>query len=182
MPVFYISTCVDARLERADPEELKEAMAEGVKFRYLSAPTEMLGEAGKVTDIKLEIMERGKPDEKGRRKPVGTGKFETLPIDSVIAAVGQTVDWGGLDTGKLEKSAKGTALADALTYQTAEPDIFVGGDVYTGPKFAIDAIAAGKEAAISLHRYVHPGQTLTMGRDRRVYSALNPVFICKALT
>ena len=157
----------------ADPEEAKEAMAEGVKFRYLSAPTEILGEAGKVTDIKLEIMELGEPDEKGRRKPVGTGKFETLPIDSVIAAVGQTVDWGGLDTGKLEKSAKGTALADALTYQTAEPDIFVGGDVYTGPKFAIDAIAAGKEAAISLHRYVHPGQTLTMGRDRRVYSALN---------
>ena len=157
----------------ADPEEVKEAMAEGVKFRYLSAPTEILGEAGKVTDIKLEIMELGEPDEKGRRKPVGTGKFETLPIDSVIAAVGQTVDWGGLDTGKLEKSAKGTALADALTYQTAEPDIFVGGDVYTGPKFAIDAIAAGKEAAISLHRYVHPGQTLTMGRDRRVYSALN---------
>lgn len=157
----------------ADPEEVKEAMAEGVKFRYLSAPTEILGEAGKVTDIKLEIMKLGEPDEKGRRKPVGTGKFETLPIDSVIAAVGQTVDWGGLDTGKLEKSAKGTALADALTYQTAEPDIFVGGDVYTGPKFAIDAIAAGKEAAISLHRYVHPGQTLTMGRDRRVYSALN---------
>lgn len=157
----------------ADPEEVKEAMAEGVKFRYLSAPTEILGEAGKVTDIKLEIMELGEPDEKGRRKPVGTGKFETLPIDSVIAAVGQTVDWGGLDTGKLEKSAKGTALTDALTYQTAEPDIFVGGDVYTGPKFAIDAIAAGKEAAISLHRYVHPGQTLTMGRDRRVYSALN---------
>ena len=157
----------------ADPEEVKEAMAEGVKFRYLSAPTEILGEAGKVTGIKLEIMELGEADEKGRRKPVGTGKFETLPIDSVIAAVGQTVDWGGLDTGKLEKSAKGTALADALTYQTAEPDIFVGGDVYTGPKFAIDAIAAGKEAAISLHRYVHPGQTLTMGRDRRVYSALN---------
>ena len=157
----------------ADPEEVKEAMAEGVQFRYLSAPTEILGEAGKVTDIKLEIMKLGEPDEKGRRKPVGTGKFETLPIDSVIAAVGQTVDWGGLDTGKLEKSAKGTALADALTYQTAEPDIFVGGDVYTGPKFAIDAIAAGKEAAISLHRYVHPGQTLTMGRDRRVYSALN---------
>ncbi len=157
----------------ADPEEVKEAMAEGVKFRYLSAPTEILGEAGKVTGIKLEIMELGEADEKGRRKPVGTGKFETLPIDSVIAAVGQTVDWGGLDTGKLEKSAKGTALADALTYQTAESDIFVGGDVYTGPKFAIDAIAAGKEAAISLHRYVHPGQTLTMGRDRRVYSALN---------
>ena len=68
---------------------------------------------------------------------------------------------------------KGTAEADSLTYQTAEPDIFVGGDAYTGPSFAINAIAAGKEAAISLHRYVHQGQTLTMGRDRRVYRALD---------
>ena len=93
MPVFYISTCVDARLERADPEEVKEAMAEGVKFRYLSAPTEILGEAGKVTDIKLEIMERGKPDEKGRRKPVGTGKFETLPIDTVMSTPGRHSPW-----------------------------------------------------------------------------------------
>ena len=63
--------------------------------------------------------------------------------------------------------------SDELTYQTAEPDIFVGGDVYTGPSFAINAIAAGKEAAISLHRAVHPGQTLTFGRDRRNYRALD---------
>ena len=115
----------------------------------------------------------GEPDEKGRRKPVGTGEFETLAVDSVIGAIGQTVDWGTLDTGALTTTKKGTAEADALTYQTAQPDIFVGGDCYTGPKFAIDAIAAGKEAAISLHRYVHPGQTLTAGRDRRVYKALD---------
>ena len=108
----------------------------------------------------------GEPDEKGRRKPVGTGEFETLAVDSVIGAIGQTVDWGTLDVGALTTTKKGTAEADALTYQTAQPDIFVGGDCYTGPKFAIDAIAAGKEAAISLHRYVHPGQTLTAGRDR----------------
>ena len=118
-------------------------------------------------------MELGEPDEKGRRKPVGTGKFETIKVDSVIAAIGQVVDWGTLDVGALETTKKGTAVADALTYQTAQPDIFVGGDCFTGPKFAIDAIAAGKEAAISLHRYVHPGQTLTMGRDRRVYKSLD---------
>ena len=157
----------------ADPEEVKEAMAEGVKFRFLNAPAEIIGENGRVKELMVEIMELGEPDEKGRRKPVGTGRFEFIKLDSVISAVGQTVDWGKLDVGELRITKKGTAEADALTYQTAQPDIFVGGDVFTGPKFAIDAIAAGKEAAISLHRFVHPGQTLTMGRDRRVYRALD---------
>ena len=157
----------------ADPEEVKEAMEEGVRFRFLTAPVEILGANGKVTGIRVERMALGEPDEKGRRKPVGTGEFETIALDSVIGAIGQTVDWGTLDTGALTTTKKGTAEADALTYQTAQPDIFVGGDCYTGPKFAIDAIAAGKEAAISLHRYVHPGQTLTAGRDRRVYRSLD---------
>ena len=154
----------------ADPEEVREAMEEGVKFRFLSAPVEIIGTDGRVSAIKIEI---GEPDERGRRKPVGTGEFEIVEIDSVIGAVGQTVDWGTLDVGALKTTKKNTAEADSLTYQTAQPDIFVGGDCYTGPKFAIDAIAAGKEAAISLHRYVHPGQTLTAGRDRREYRALD---------
>ena len=157
----------------ADPEEVREAIEEGVKFRYLSAPVEVEGKDGKVAALKVEIMELGEPDEKGRRKPVGTGKFETIKVDSVIGAIGQTVDWGTLDVGELKTTKKGTAVADELTYQTAQSDIFAGGDVVTGPKFAIDAIAAGKEAAISLHRFVHPGQTLTMGRDRRFYTALD---------
>jgi len=157
----------------ADPEEVREAMEEGVKFRFLSAPVEIIGTDGRVSAIKIEKMELGEPDERGRRKPVGTGEFEIVEIDSVIGAVGQTVDWGTLDVGALKTTKKNTAEADSLTYQTAQPDIFVGGDCYTGPKFAIDAIAAGKEAAISLHRYVHPGQTLTAGRDRREYSALD---------
>ena len=157
----------------ADPEEVREAMEEGVKFRFLSAPVEIIGTDGRVSAIKIEKMELGEPDERGRRKPVGTGDFEIVEIDSVIGAVGQTVDWGTLDVGALKTTKKDTAEADSLTYQTAQPDIFVGGDCYTGPKFAIDAIAAGKEAAISLHRYVHPGQTLTAGRDRREYRALD---------
>ena len=157
----------------ADPEEVKEAMEEGVKFRFLNAPVEIIGRDGKVSALKVEAMELGEPDEKGRRSPIGTGKFETIELDSVIGAIGQTVDWGGLDVGRLVTTKKGTAEADALTYQTAQPDIFVGGDCYTGPSFAINAIAAGKEAAISLHRYVHPGQTLTAGRDRREYRALD---------
>ena len=157
----------------ADPDEVREAAAEGVEFRYLSAPAEIVGEDGKVTALKVELMELGEPDASGRRKPVGTGKFETIAADSIIPAVGQVIDWGSLDAGALQTTDQGTAVADGLTYQTAQRDIFVGGDCYTGPKFAIDAIAAGKEAAISLHRYVHPGQTLTMGRDRREYHALD---------
>ncbi len=157
----------------ADPEEVREAMEEGVKFRFLSAPVEIIGTDGRVSAIKIEKMALGEPDERGRRKPVGNGEFEIVEIDSVIGAVGQTVDWGTLDVGALKTTKKNTAEADSLTYQTAQPDIFVGGDCYTGPKFAIDAIAAGKEAAISLHRYVHPGQTLTAGRDRREYRALD---------
>ena len=157
----------------ADPEEVREAMEEGVKFRFLSAPVEIIGADGRVSAIKIEKMALGEPDERGRRKPVGTGELEIVEIDSVIGAVGQTVDWGTLDVGALKTTKKNTAEADSLTYQTAQPDIFVGGDCYTGPKFAIDAIAAGKEAAISLHRYVHPGQTLTAGRDRREYRALD---------
>ena len=148
-------------------------MEEGVKFRFLAAPVEIEGADGRVKALRVELMELGEADEKGRRAPVGTGRFETIELDSVIAAVGQTIDWGALDVGALTTTKRGTAEADALTYQTAQPDIFVGGDCYTGPKFAIDAIAAGKEAAESLHRYVHPGQTLTAGRDRRVYRALD---------
>ena len=157
----------------ADPEEVREAMEEGVRFRFLTAPVEILGADGKVTGIRVERMALGEPDEKGRRKPVGTGEFETIALDSVIGAIGQTVDWGTLDTGALTTTKKGTAEADALTYQTAQPDIFVGGDCYTGPKFAIDAIAAGREGAISLHRYVQPGQSLTLARNPRDFYELD---------
>lgn len=152
----------------ADKDEVAEAEAEGVKFLYLNAPVEVIGENGKVCGLKVEIMELGEPDEKGRRKPVGTGKFEVLDVDTVLGAIGQTADWGKLlDGSKVQLSKKGYAEADSWTYQTAEPDIFVGGDIYTGPKFVIDAIAAGKEGADSLHRFVHEGHSLTLGRVRR---------------
>ena len=102
----------------ADPEEVAEAMEEGVQFRYLNAPAEVVGTKGKVTGLKVEIMELGEPDEKGRRKPVGTGKFETIPVDSVISSIGQVVDWGSLDVGALKTNPKGIALADEKTRQT----------------------------------------------------------------
>ena len=157
----------------ADKEEIAEAKAEGVKFCFLNAPVEVLGEEGKVTGLKVELMELGEPDEKGRRKPVGTGKFETIEVNSVLSAIGQVIDWGKLDVGALETGKKGNAIADSVTYQTAQDDIFVGGDVYTGPKFAIDAIAAGREGAESLHRFVQDGQSLTRGRNLREFFELD---------
>ncbi len=157
----------------ADKEEVAEAKAEGVKFCFLNAPVEVLGADGKVTGLKVELMELGEPDEKGRRKPVGTGKYEVIEVNSVLSAIGQVIDWGKLDVGALETGKKGNAVADAVTYQTAQDDIFVGGDVYTGPKFAIDAIAAGREGAESLHRFVNDGQSLTRGRNLREFYELD---------
>ena len=157
----------------ADKMEVAEAKEEGIKFLFLNAPAEIIGVDGKVKALKVEVMELGEPDEKGRRKPVGTGKFETIEVSAVIGAIGQKVDLGGIAPEGMTFNKNGTIIADAVTLQTSQPDVFVGGDVYTGPKFAIDAIAAGREAAISLHRYVHPGQSLTLARNRRDFIELD---------
>ena len=157
----------------ADKEEVAEAMAEGVKFRFLNAPAEILGENGRVKALKVEIMELGEADEKGRRKPVGTGRFEEIEVSAVIGAIGQKIVLGGIDAEGMVMNLNGTIAADPVTLQTAQPDIFVGGDVYTGPKFAIDAIAAGREGAVSLHRFVHEGQSLTIARNRRHFIELD---------
>ena len=154
----------------AAEDEVAEAKAEGVKFMFLAAPAEILGK-GKAEQLKLELMEFGEADAKGRRKPVGTGKFETIPATAVISAIGQKIDLSGIADFKTEKN--GTVIVTMPSYQTSIPDVFAGGDVVTGPKFAIDAIAAGKEASISIHRYVHPGQTQNLGRDNRDYKALD---------
>ena len=153
----------------ADRDELEEAREEGVAFRFLEAPAELLGE-GVVTALKLEKMELGEPDARGRRSVKGTGEFETVPVSAVLTATGQVVDLGGLG---LPAGKRGTVEVDPVTCQTAVPDVFAGGDAVTGPQFVIDAIAAGKEAAVSIHRYVHAGQTLTLGRDRRDYRAFD---------
>lgn len=154
----------------AAEDEVAEAKAEGVKFMFLAAPAEVLGE-GKAEQLKLELMELGEADANGRRKPVGTGKFKTIPATAVISAIGQKIDLSGIADFKTEKN--GTVIVTMPSYQTSIPDVFAGGDVVTGPKFAIDAIAAGKEASISIHRYVHPGQTQNLGRDNRDYKALD---------
>ncbi len=157
----------------AADDEITEAEEEGVRFLFLAAPVEISGNS-KVGELKLERMELGEPDARGRRKPVGTGKFETIKVSAVISAIGQRIDMSGIDKGTgLQFAKNGAVIADPVTYQTAEADVFAGGDVVTGPKFAIDAIAAGKEGAVSIHRFVHKGQTLTLGRDRRDYKALD---------
>ena len=157
----------------ADKAEVAEAREEGVQFRFLCAPVEVVGDGEKVTGLKVELMELGEPDEKGRRKPVGTGKFEVIEVDSVIGAIGQKVDLGSIAPEAMTFNKNGTIIADPVTLQTAQPDVFVGGDALTGPKFAIDAIAAGREGAESLHRYVHEGQSLTIARNRRQFIELN---------
>jgi len=156
----------------AAADEVEEAREEGIEFMLLHAPKEILGKDGKACALTTEVMELGEPDEKGRRKPVGTGKIETIEVDTVIGAIGQKADWSDLDTGKMAFTEKGLAKANGFTYQTDEPDIFVGGDAYTGPKFAIDAIAAGKQAAISINRFVW-GSNLETGRNRREYIGLD---------
>lgn len=148
----------------AADDEIAEASEEGVSFRFLASPAEILGD-GKAETLKIELMElRG-------GKPAGTGVYETMNVSAVISAVGQEIELNGIsvDTG-----AKGTVTVSLPSFQTSEADVFAGGDVVTGPKFAIDAIAAGKEGAISIHRYVHPGQSQVIGRDHRDYKAMNP--------
>ena len=166
---------------KADPEEIEDALNEGVKLRLLSSPVEIIGEDGRVKALKLEKMTLGAVDASGRRAAVPAGEFETIEVDNVIGAVGQLIDWGGIDKGSMELDKKGCVKVDELSYQTGEPDVFAGGDVVTGPAFVIHAIAAGKEGAISIHRYVHPGQTQNLGRDRRVFSSLDKTKAALAL-
>ena len=163
----------------ARKEEYEHAKEEGINFHLLCNPIEILADDnGWVRGLKCIRMELGEPDEKGRRKPVGTGEFETLAVSAVISAIGQQIDLCGIDAGsKLQLGKRGTVLVDPATYQTAEPDVFAGGDLVTGPKFAIDAIAAGKEAAVSIHRFVHPGQSQLIGRDHRDYKSLDPATV-----
>ncbi|HIR86335.1 MAG TPA: FAD-dependent oxidoreductase [Candidatus Limivicinus faecipullorum] len=157
----------------ADEEELAEAMEEGVQFRFLTNIVEIIGSEGKVSAVKVELMELGEAGPDGRRKPIGTGKFETIAVDSVIGAVGQLVDLGGIAPEAMSFTKKGTVVVDEVTAQTAQKDIFAGGDFVTGPKFAIDAIAAGRVGAESIHRFVQPGQDLRIHRNLRKFVQLD---------
>lgn len=178
------SRCVDAKISMfcleqrenmpASKEEIAEALEEGIELNCGWGPKEVLEENGKVTGVVFKKCTRVL-DAQGRFSPeYDEEQTITVPCKHVIFSVGQAIEWGNmLDNLDLKRRPNGGALADKLTYQTSEPDIFVGGDVYTGPKFAIDAIAAGREGAISLHRYVHENCTLTIGRNRRDFVELD---------
>lgn len=158
----------------ASREEIKEAIEEGIALHCGWGPKEILEENGQVCGVIFKKCVHVF-DEQGRFSPVYEEENTmTIPCRHVIFSVGQAVQWGDLsDQLHVELRPNGTAFANKLTYQTSEPDIFVGGDVYTGPSFAIDAIAAGREGAISLHRYVHEHCTLTIGRNRRDFIELD---------
>ena len=167
--------CLEKRNEMpALEEEIAEAEEEGVKVVNSVGPKRIIEKKGKAAGVEF-VKCVSVFDADGKFAPVyDENVVSEADADCVLVAVGQSIVWGDLLKGsKVELNRNNTAKADGFTYQTAEPDVFVGGDVYTGPKFAIDAIAAGKQGAISLHRFVQPGQSLVIGRDRREYTALD---------
>ncbi|WP_434084506.1 4Fe-4S binding protein [Lacrimispora xylanisolvens] len=156
------------------PEEIEEAKEDSVSFHNGWGPKRILTEDGKVTGV--EFKRCTSVFDADHRFAPKYDENDTIIVkaDSVLLSVGQSIEWGGLLSGsRVELGRGGNAYADSLTLQTAEPDVFVGGDCFTGPKFAIHAIASGKEGAISIHRYVQPGQSLVFGRDRREYHAFD---------
>ncbi|MCR5053827.1 MAG: FAD-dependent oxidoreductase [Lachnospiraceae bacterium] len=174
-PKVYQYSLEDGDERPAAKDEIEEAEEDGVIFGGGWGPKEILkDEFGKVRGIVFKKCIQVK-DADGRFNPQ-YDENDTVEIacKHVVLAVGQSIVWGDLLKGsKVELGRGNGAVADPKTYQTAEPDIFVGGDVYTGPKFVIDAIAAGKEAAISIHRFVQPHSSLTIGRNPNHYIELN---------
>lgn len=168
--------CLESRETMpASDEEIQETLEEEIKINNGWGPKEVIKDSsGKVQSVVFKKC-TATLDEEGKFNPqYDEDELITVDCAQVIFAIGQGIEWGSLlDGSKVEFWHGNYPVADALTYQTAEPDIFVGGDVYTGPQFVIDAIEAGKNAAVSLHRYVHPGTSMTIGRNRRDFHELN---------
>lgn len=166
--------CLEGENEMpASDEEVAEAKEEGIEVNCGWGPKKILTENGEVTGIVLKRCTSVKNAE-GRFAPeYDENDTITVECKHVFLSIGQSTVWGGLtkDSGIEVDGVR--IKADPLTYQTTAPDIFVGGDVYTGPKFAIDAIAAGREGAISIHRFVQPHSSLTIGRNRRDFKELD---------
>ena len=167
--------CLESRQEMpAAKDEIAEVEEEGITIMNGWGPKEVLSENGKVTAIVFKKCVRVF-DEKHRFAPVyNENETITIPCGNILMAIGQSADWGDLLEGtNVQLRGNGTVIANPTTYQTSEPDIFVGGDIYHGAKFAIDAIADGKEGMVSINRFVHPGQSLTIGRDLREFIELD---------
>lgn len=158
----------------AAKDEIAEAKEEGIVIKNCWGPKEILAENGVVKGIVLKQCTQVY-DKSGRFSPLyDENETKTVACDHVILSVGQAAVWGDLLKGtKAEVRGNGTIVADPVTLQTGEPDIFAGGDIQHGARFAIDAIADGREGYVSIHRYVHPGQGLTIGRDLRTFNELD---------
>ena len=158
----------------ASKDEVEEALEDGVKLENGWGPKEVIAENGHVKAVVFKRCTRVY-DENHRFAPeYDENDTVTVPCDNLLLSIGQSVIWGDLLAGtKVELKPNGTVIADPVTRQTAEPDIFVGGDVFTGARFAIDAIAGGREGAVSINRFVHPGNSLTIARDLREFKELD---------
>ncbi len=167
--------CLESREEMpALPDEIEEAEVDKVTFNNGWGPKRLLTENGKVTGVEFMRCISVFDNDHRFAPKYDENDIITVKADTVLLSIGQSIQWGELLTGsKVELGHGNTVKADDLTLQTKESDIFVGGDCFTGPKFAIHAIAAGKEGAISIHRYVQPGQSLVYGRDHREFHSFD---------
>ena len=156
------------------PDEKNAGIADGVVINNSWAPKAILGGGGKVTGIELMRCVSVR-DASGKFAPVyDENETITVPCSNVLVAIGQRSVYGDVLAGTAAETADGRLIAhDAVTFQSDEPDIFVGGDCATGPKYTIDAIATGREGAVSIHRFVNKGQTLTIHRNTREFKELN---------
>ncbi|MEG2394896.1 MAG: FAD-dependent oxidoreductase, partial [Ruthenibacterium sp.] len=167
--------CLEGRAEMpALPEEIAEAESEGIAIGNGWGPKRIVVENGRVTGVEFKKCTAVFDGNHRFCPQYDENDTKIVAADTVLTSIGQSIEWGELlRDSKVALNPNNTVQADALTYQTGEADVFAGGDALTGPRFAIDAIAAGKEGAVSLHRAVQPGQSLTFGRDRRLYHELD---------
>ncbi len=167
--------CLESRMEMpALPEEIEEALSEDISINNSWGPKRILVEDGHVVGVEFKKCISVFDENKRFSPKFDENDTKIINTNNVLVSVGQAMDWGSLITdSKVELNPNKTVKADPITFQTAEPDIFVGGDALIGPKFAIDAIAMGKEGAISIHRYVQNGQSLLLGRTKRDYRPLD---------
>ncbi|MBD5640341.1 FAD-dependent oxidoreductase [Clostridium botulinum] len=165
--------CLENREEMpALGEEIEEALSEGISINNSWGPKRIIQENGRVVGVEFKKCISVFDENRKFNPKFDENETKIVKANSVLTSVGQGMNWGGLlkDT-KIELNPNKTIKADPITFQTGEVDVFAGGDVLTGPKFAIDAIALGKQGAISIHRYVH-GDNLTISRERE-YRALD---------
>ncbi|MEG0178882.1 MAG: FAD-dependent oxidoreductase, partial [Oscillospiraceae bacterium] len=166
--------CLESRSEMpAQSEEIEEAESESIEIKNGWGPKRIITANGKVTGIELIKCVSVFDDEHRFAPKYDENDIITVSCDNVLLSIGQSIVWGELLTNSAATFNRSNTIAvDAFTYQSAESDVFAGGDAVTGPRFAIDAIAAGKQAAISIHRFVQPGQDLNFGRSRRQFTEL----------